>query len=570
MRSSASKAKQARQDVPWKPSHAAVGRRTVAAGFLLGAMLSAAVLGACAQPTEHTAQNSFLRQIQQGLALAQKGDVRGAMAIADRLLAERPNSVAAVKLKALVLEESGQQTEAAAEYERGLNLAPNDPDLLLKAGAFRLAAGHPSEALEALARCVRLVPRDGDAQFYVAQAYHLNGEDQLALKAMSLAARLEPNNSEILQKYGELLGTAGDSQQALALLTRARALNPSLPRIDYDLGLAEYKLMALPEAAQFLKEEKQKDPENADAIALLGTVQLRLNHWPEAKAALTQFLVAHPDDVESLLGLGHCQVELNENDAAVTTLQHVLQLDPTQLIAHFYLSRAYAALGRTDESRHEAELHHQMMEKVTFARSRETEQREQEITPEARQLLTEGQELAAIALYRKQFPRATDADARAFVGKTYLYMGKPEVGVNDVEGALQMDPKVRGAHTTLGILALSRADFVTAEQQFQAEIANDPNAQDAIAEMGEVRYRQGRWEEAARYLEQSKTMTPELLFLLTDAYFRTGKVDEACTNAELVAAYGHQNRQLMQDLIALLMQNEQMQTAKRIREELSF
>ena len=45
----------------------------------------------------------------------------------------------------------------------------------------------------------------------------------------------------------------------------------------------------------------------------------------------------------------------------------------------------------------------------------------------------------------------------------------------------------------------------------------------AIAEMGEVRYHQGRWSDAAEQLAKSRTMTPELLYMLCDSYFHTGK-----------------------------------------------
>jgi len=82
--------------------------------------------------------------------------------------------------------------------------------------------------------------------------------------------------------------------------------------------------------------------------------------------------------------------------------------------------------------------------------------------------------------------------------------------------------------------------------------------------MGEIRYRQGRWQEAADLLAKSRTMTPELLYMLCDSYFHLGKATEAGLNAEAAAAYGRNNPQLMNDLLELLKQNGQAELAGRL------
>ena len=66
--------------------------------------------------------------------------------------------------------------------------------------------------------------------------------------------------------------------------------------------------------------------------------------------------------------------------------------------------------------------------------------------------------------------------------------------------------------------------------------------------MGEVRYHQGRWSDAAEQLAKSRTMTPELLYMLCDSYFHLGKVSDADLTAETVAAYGRNNSEVMKEL----------------------
>jgi len=298
---------------------------------------------------------------------------------------------------------------------------------------------------------------------------------------------------------------------------------------------------------------------------------VKLAKWQEARNAFERILAFKPDDVESLLGLGQCELELKNYPSAVDKLQSVLRLDPTRLLAHFYLSRAFAAMGKTEDAQHEAALHQLMMEQATFVRSVESDERESPIKAEARQLLSEHREKDALQLYQAHFKgtAATPADAYVFVGKLYLFMGDTEDGLRNLNQALKIQPTVRGAHTYQGILALKLGDLSRAEIEFQAELGNDPNYQLAIAEMGEVRYHQGLWSDAAEQLAKSRTMTPELLYMLCDSYFHLGKVSDADLTAETAAAYGRNKPELMKELNDLLLRNGQTELAQRLSANLA-
>lgn len=59
-------------------------------------------------------------------------------------------------------------------------------------------------------------------------------------------------------------------------------------------------------------------------------------------------------------------------------------------------------------------------------------------------------------------------------------------------------------------------------------------------------------------------MTPELLYMLCDSYFRLGKVEEANLTAEATAAYARNKPEVMQGLVELLTRNGQTDLAKRL------
>jgi len=512
-----------------------------------------------------------MKQLHQALSLAEHGDRQGAMNLVLRLLEQHPDFAQAIKLKGMLLEEAGRTSEAGAAFEAALKLAPNDADLLLEVGKYKLTAGQKEEAIQLLQHCLRILPRDGDAQYYLAQAYHLNGQNDLALGAIRLSLKAEPDNPSVWQKYGELLCVTGDCDAGLQWLLKAQHSDATLPRIDYDLAVTDLKLMELAAAAQYAARAVESQPSDVPALQLLADVDTKLAKWPEAKQAFERILASKPDDVDSLFGLGQCELELKNYPAALEKLQLVLRLVPTRLLAHFYLSRAYAGMGRTADAQHEAALHQLMMEQMTFVRSVESEGSESPIRAQAYQLLAEHREEDALQLYQKRFQGTVlgTADAYVFVGKLYLAMDDKEDGLRCLHHALEIKPTVRGAHTYEGILALKLGDLSRAENEFKAELANDPNYQLAIAEIGEVRYRQGLWSEAAEQLARSRTMTPELLYLLCDSYFRTGKVSDANLTAETMAAYGRKQPELMGELNDLLVRNGQSELAQRLSSNLA-
>lgn len=519
-----------------------------------------------AQNTQPSADPAMMQRVHQAVNLAEHGDRQQAMNIALQLLARDPKFVPALKLKAMLLEDSGRNTEAATAYEEVLKLAPNDPDLLLKSGVYKLTSGDTEQAIKLLQRCTKVNPNDGDAHYYLAQAYHLNGQDDLALPAIRQSLKVDPKNPSVWQKYGELLCGTGDCAGGLHWLVQAQQADPTLPRLDYDIAAANFQLMEIPGAAEYAARAVKTNPDDLKALQLLATANLKLGHWDQSEAAFSKLLTFKADDLEALLGLGQCEVELKKYPVAVEKLQSALRIDPTRFLAHFYLSRAYAAMGREEDSQHEAALHQLMMEQATFVRYIANEQRENGIKARAQKMLAEHQEDSALHLYQENFKgsTATLADAYVFIGKLYLFMGGTDQGIRCLKRALQIDPKIRGAHTYEGILALKNGDLQKAEGEFQAELANDPSYQLAIAEMGEVRYHQQRWGEAVDLLAKSKTITPELLYMLCDSYFRLGKVAEANLNAEAMAAYARNKSEVMRGLIELLNRNGQTELAKRL------
>jgi tetratricopeptide (TPR) repeat protein len=544
-------------------------RRFAGAMLVLVGCMSASVargLQTGSGPAREMESPGLRSQLHEAIGAAEQGDREKALALAEVLVQQHPDYEPALKFEGALLEQMGRRTEAAAAYEAALKLAPADPELLLEVGVYQLVAGDRGEAVRLFHRRLKVLPNDGDTLYYLAQAYHLQGDNEQALNAIVACVKAEPGNASVWQKYGELLCSSGDNEGGLRWLLKAQHAEPTLNRIDFDLGIASYKSMDLDNALEYSTKAVQQRPNDLTALALLAAVEVKLAKWQDAEPIFRTILSAKSDDATSLLGLGHCELEMKEYQPAADTLERVLQQDPTLTLAHFYLSKAYTALGRTADAQHEAEIHSKMLEQLSAEAPEGDNDREKAVLAQARQMLEDGKEPAALQLFREQSkgPMATPGGAYVLVGAVYMSMDKDEEANRVLRQALKVEPGVRGAHTTLGLLALQQNDLETAESEFEAELARDPNDQGAMSELGEVRYRQGRWADAAAQISKSRTMAPSLLYMLCDSYFRLGDVKQADLTAELLVDYAKKQPEVVQGVIDLLNRNQQTELAVRL------
>jgi Tfp pilus assembly protein PilF len=505
-------------------------------------------------------------RLHEAILAAQAGDGGKALRLTNSLLESAPSYEPALKFEGALFEDMGQPQRAAEAFRKAFALAPNDSELMMKVGVYDLVDGDTRSAVTLLSRRLKFAPHDGDALYYLAQAYHLAGENELALRSIKAAIKEDPKNPSFWQKYGELLCSAGDAAGGLTWLKKAKTADPTLQQIDLDLAIASFNDQDLDQALASANAAVERRPADVHALTLLGSIDLKLAHWQDAEEVYQRVLAISKDDSYALLGLGHAELELKRYQPAADALERVLQQDPTQILAHFYLARAYAGLGRSADAEHEALLHRRMLEQgATLARGPESDA-QKKILAQARQLLIDGHEAEALKVFREgngSFAE-TPGSADVLVGSLYLSLNRTEDAARCLDRALAVDPAVHGAHTYFGILALQQSEFDRAESEFNRELAAHPNDQMATAEMGELRYRQGRWAEAADRISESKTAVPYLLYMLCDSYFRLSKPKEADVAAELAVDYANNDPAIVAQVIDLLERNQQVELAQQL------
>jgi Tfp pilus assembly protein PilF len=524
------------------------------------------VAAVCGQTSSASGDPRPASRLHEAILAAQAGDGGKALRLTHGLLESAPSYEPALKFEGALLEDMGQQKQAAEAFRKAFAIAPNDSELMLKVGVYDLVDGDTTGAISLLTRRLKFAPHDGDALYYLAQAYHLAGANELALKSIKAAIKEDPKNPSLWQKYGELLCSAGDAVDGLTWLNKAKAADPTLQQIDLDLAVASFNNQDLDQALASANAAVERRPEDVHALTLLGSVDVKLARWQDAEEVYQRVLSIRKDDSYALLGLGHAKLELKQYQPAADSLERVLQQDPTQILAHFYLSRAYAGLGRSEDAEREGLLHRKMLEQgATLAHGSESDAKKK-ILAQVRQLLADGHEAEALKVFRGASGSfsETPGSADVLMGSLYLSLNRPEDAARCLDQALAVGPAVHGAHTYLGILALQQSEFDRAESEFNRELAMHPNDQMAMAEVGELRYRQGRWADAVAQISESKTAAPYLLFMLCESYFHLGKPKEADVTAELIVDYAEDDPEVVAQVIDLLERNQQVEFAQQL------
>ena len=288
-------------------------------------------------------------------------------------------------LSALLLEH--QDIQGGLSWaRRGLQIAPEDPELSLDLGVGLLAAGQPEEALPVLAE---LAPTARN-QFYLGMTYRARHDYRAAQQAFSKALAMGYSDPYIFyvlieqdhalgdreaglrdfQAFNErfpdspwlhlLLGDAysakNDDPQAEDEYRLALKLRPDLPIAHYQLGFIAFKHGNYADAEQQFREEIAVNPTFAKANLYLGATLRRMGKVPESIPFLQQAVARDPTDPLAYNAMATAQMDMNQLPAAEQTLREGARRFPQDGAFPAQLSSVLRRLGRTEEANRQSEL----------------------------------------------------------------------------------------------------------------------------------------------------------------------------------------------------------------------
>ena len=236
--------------------------------------------------------------------------------------------------------------EAAASFDRALELDPTQLNAYLNRGLCRVDLRRYAEALDDFDHLVGLNLDVRSAT--VLKWNRLHAERMLIRQTRGLLPTVSAEDlrrAQALFTQGAAHYRAGRHAQAIPLFSQAAELNPSTGAYA-NLGAAKLQVGRVEEGLADLDRALDLDLRNGIAYYYRGEAQRQLGRHEAAIRDYSASLENKGDEFGALFGRGACLNELGRYAEAFTDLTRALELDPSYADAHVMLGLAQAGLQR--------------------------------------------------------------------------------------------------------------------------------------------------------------------------------------------------------------------------------
>lgn len=270
---------------------------------------------------------------------------------------------------------------AEKEFRTVLRIQPANPDANYNLGVLLLAKGSPVEAIphfervrptnlqtglnlirallrakrptEALHLADELSAQNANAiQVHFSLGTLLASEKQYRAAAAELekADALQPDTFEVLYNLGLAFLRNGENAKAELSLTRAIKLKPESPETLYLLAQACANQSRPLDALDLLVRAHKVDPRNTDVIYLMAQVTISQNYFEDAIPLLESGIQIAPQRSDLRAALGESYFMAGKVDKAIEEFKALIQTEPSAR-SYAFLGLSYRHLGRFDEAK---------------------------------------------------------------------------------------------------------------------------------------------------------------------------------------------------------------------------
>jgi tetratricopeptide (TPR) repeat protein len=161
---------------------------------------------------------------------------------------------------------------AVIAYDRALELAPNNPNVVLSRAQLEFVNKNTEQSFVFVDKALALKANYVEALLFKAQLYMSQSNTSDALLQLEQAIAYDPNNGDLYLQLGQLRTSVSDFKGAVIAFENAVILNPTYLSNRYYLGKAYQKVGASDKALVQFKILEQIEPDNADVKEAIRSV----------------------------------------------------------------------------------------------------------------------------------------------------------------------------------------------------------------------------------------------------------------------------------------------------------
>ncbi|MDJ0555567.1 MAG: tetratricopeptide repeat protein [Microcoleaceae cyanobacterium MO_207.B10] len=292
----------------------------------------------CRQQATHELYN-------QGLIKLQKRNNTGALEDYNRALNLNPNNYQSYNNKGIAIAQLGNFREAIENFQQALELNPKDPQSHHNLGAAYAELGELNQAIEYFSKALELNPKDSQTYYNLAVVRFKIGDKQGALLDYDQAIALNPKNAEIYYNRSIARRFTKDNQGAIDDLTKVLELNPKIADAYTKRGIVRFDMKDTTKAIADFNEAIRLNPKHPESFYYRAVVHRLLKDNQRSLADLNQVIQIHPDYIDTYIKRGVVRFDLGDKRGALEDFDHAVKLTPNNPEAYYNRGNTRRSLG---------------------------------------------------------------------------------------------------------------------------------------------------------------------------------------------------------------------------------
>lgn len=200
---------------------------------------------------------------------------------------------------------TGRYSEAIAELNRAISLAPNSDEAYRRLGSVYLQQGNGAKAIEAFQKAAQLNPYFWENFDQLGNAYYQLGDYAKALDAFRQVTVLEPDIDAGYENMATVYATQGQYADSIPYYQKAIQIEPYYSTYS-NLGTAYFFLKRYQEAADAFDHAVQLNPNDTQTVVNLADSYRALGEQDKAR-----------DTYQRSISVGFKELETNPQNASV-------------------------------------------------------------------------------------------------------------------------------------------------------------------------------------------------------------------------------------------------------------
>jgi len=304
--------------------------------------------------------------LRQAEALVDAGQLEQAQQKLDYLAEKDPEPAGVEHLRGMVFYQQGKMVAAATAFAKAVAQNSTDREAMQMEGVSLFRQGKSAEAIPLLEQARSAIANANIEPNYVLGLCYLDAQRfDDARRAFAGQYGFAPESAPAYLLAARMLMRRDYLPIAEETARKALTLSPVLPRVHLVLGEIELAQGRSAKAIAEFEQERALNPLDGAVYDRLGDAYIRGEDFESAQRALNQAVLLEPTVSVPFILLGKVLLKRQNPLMARIYLEHALQLDPGNHMAHYLLARAYRALGRTEDAAREYQAADQIQKAST-------------------------------------------------------------------------------------------------------------------------------------------------------------------------------------------------------------